>query len=228
MNPYEKKLDFNFKINQQILQKISYIDSFTTEPYLVPKEMAECIEWTKTKLNQNDIHPLIIIALFIYEFLSIHPFQDGNGRLARLLTTMLLLKYGYQIVQYISFEHIIEKKKSEYYKALINGQKNRYKENERIDSWICFFLDCLEILIKKLEAKYDVYKNKGGYINKRQKDILEFIKREQPVKIMDIVTHLHKYSRNTIKKDLAYLKEEDYIEQIGNRKGSVYIMKKSG
>jgi Fic family protein len=197
----------------------------TTEPYRVNKEMSELAFWVKANLDNESLHPLLVIATFIYEFLSIHPFQDGNGRLSRLLTTVLLMKKGYLFIQYISFEHIIEKRKKEYYRTLIEGQKNRYRETEKIDQWVCFFLECLETLIKKLQAKYDLYANKGGYLNERQKEIVEFIKTKQPVKLTDIIVKLAGYPKNTIKKDLVYLKNENIIEQIGQYKGAVYTIK---
>ncbi|MBK9247831.1 MAG: Fic family protein [Ignavibacteria bacterium] len=80
----------------------------TTEPALVEAEMSEVVEWINQQLQQETIHPLLIIGSFIYDFLSIHPFQDGNGRLSRLLTTLCLLKNGYSFIQYISFETISE------------------------------------------------------------------------------------------------------------------------
>jgi Fic family protein len=83
----------------------------TTPPHLTGNEMFELINWVNENLENKTIHPLIIVGTFIYEFLSIHPFQDGNGRLSRLLTTYLLLKTGYDFAQYVSFEGIIEQKK---------------------------------------------------------------------------------------------------------------------
>ncbi|KQC10057.1 MAG: hypothetical protein APR54_12335, partial [Candidatus Cloacimonas sp. SDB] len=102
----------------------------TTEPHLVKKEMSDLVEWVNSQFSEGILHPLIIISAFVYEFLSIHPFQDGNGRLSRLLTTLLLLKYDYDFIQYISFEHIIEERKKDYYKALKEGQKNRNTKKE--------------------------------------------------------------------------------------------------
>ncbi|MBK7173333.1 MAG: Fic family protein [Bacteroidales bacterium] len=141
----------------------------TTEPHLVEKEINELIAWTNQQLAIREMHPLVIIAVFIYEFLSIHPFQDGNGRLSRLLTNLLLLKNDYQFIQYVSFENLIEQKKKSYYEALMDGQKDRYSDSERINSWVLYFLDSLQTLIQRLEQKYDVFKSKGGYLNERQK-----------------------------------------------------------
>jgi len=196
-----------------------------TDPHLVNPQMHDLLKWTKSELKKNEIHPLIVISVFIYEFLSIHPFQDGNGRLSRLLTTMLLLKNDYQFVQYVSFENLIEFKKKEYYQALMDGQKNRNKDTEIIDKWVIFFLTCITILIERLEKKYDIYKSKGGYLNDRQKKIKDFIKKRQPVKLNDISSQFQEISVNTIKKDLQYLKSENIIESIGKNKGTVYIFK---
>lgn len=195
----------------------------TTEPHLVSKEIEDVLHWVNDLLNKKDIHPLIVIGTFVYEFLSIHPFQDGNGRLSRLLTTLLLLRSDYQFVKYVSFENIIEERKSEYYKVLIEGQQNRYQENERIDSWLLFFFDCLLSLTERLENKYNRYKSKGGYLNERQKNVLHFIKENQPVKVGDVSKHFEEYPLNTIKKDLLHMRNEKMIEAIGRGKGTVYI-----
>ncbi len=197
----------------------------TTEPHLTATEMHNLVEWTNEQLQKQDIHPLLIISTFIYEFLSTHPFQDGNGRLSRLLTTLLLLKSGYPFIQYVSFESIIEKHKKEYYEALMSGQKNRNTPNENITTWTVFFLQCLTELIQKLEEKYTTLQSKGGYLNERQKNVFEFIKGHQPVKLNDLGTHFKDISPNTLKKDLLYLKQENFIESIGKNKGTIYVIK---
>ena len=100
--------------------------------------MNRLIDWYEQDTNTL---PLIKTALFVYEFLSIHPFQDGNGRLSRLLASLLLLKNGYAWIQYISFEHEIENRKAEYYKVLMETQRNRPGEN--VTAWLQFFISCL-------------------------------------------------------------------------------------
>ncbi len=197
----------------------------TTEPYLVENEMNDLIEWTNQQLKLNEIHPLVIIGLFIYEFLSIHPFQDGNGRLSRLLTNLLLLQNDYQFVKYISFENLIEQRKKSYYEALIDGQKDRNTDNEKINNWILFFLSSLVVLIQSLEQKYDVFKSKGVYLNDRQKKIKDFIEKEQPIKLSDLSKVFTDISIHSLKKDLQYLKTEQVIDSIGKNRGTVYIIK---
>jgi len=148
--------------------------------------------------------------------------------LSRLLTTFLLLKQGYGFVQYISFEHIIEKRKEDYYKALMDGQKNRYQENERIDGWVLFFLDCLITLTNRLESKYEIYSKLKPSLNLRQQKVLEFIKEQETVKMASIELAFKAESRNTLKKDVAYLVREKLILKTGERKGTCYhAMKES-
>lgn len=196
----------------------------TTEVHLVENEMRQLIHWTSVQFEKVEIHPLIVIANYIYEFLSIHPFQDGNGRLSRLLTTLLLLQNDYQFIQYVSFENLIESSKKEYYQALMEGQKNRNSENENISEWVLFFLNKVSELTQKLDAKYDVFKSKGGYLNDRQKMIRAYLEIKQPLKISDIATKFKKISINTIKKDLQYMKQEKIISSVGKGKGTAYII----
>lgn len=195
----------------------------TTAPHLTQKEMQEMIDWVNTSLQQSTVHPLLVIGLCVYEFLSIHPFQDGNGRLSRLLTTFLLLKTGYGFAQYISFEHIIEDRKKEYYQVLMHDQQHRGTDKEIISEWMLFFLSSLEILIEKLEHKYASYKERGNYTNERQQQIIQYIETKQPIKLNDIVKGFPDLSIHTIKKDLQLLVQQQMISKAGEKKGTVYM-----
>ncbi|KPK32763.1 MAG: hypothetical protein AMS24_03185 [Chlamydiae bacterium SM23_39] len=116
----------------------------TTKAYLIPKEMQELlVEWTQEAFNEKIIHPLLIIANFIIEFLQIHPFQDGNGRVSRILTNLLLLKSGYLYMPYVSQEKLIEDNKLDYYMALRKSQKTFKTSKENIIPWFDFFLEIL-------------------------------------------------------------------------------------
>ena len=197
----------------------------TTEPALVEGEMFELIEWTNLQWKEKMIHPLIVLAVFVYEFLSIHPFQDGNGRLSRLFTTLFLLQQGYEFMQYISFENHIEKNKKTYYDALMTAQRKRITKEDIIDKWLLFFLESLKTLTEKLDKKYDVFKQKGGYLNERQKMLKEFIIEQRTVKISDLSIAFPDISPNTLKKDLQYLKTEQIINTVGQGKGTIYVIK---
>lgn len=195
----------------------------TTEPAFVELEMRNLIDWFNTEIKKNEKHILLLTGLFIYEFLSIHPFQDGNGRLSRLLTILLLLKNEYNFVNYASLENEIEKRKKDYYASLMSGQKNRGKPSENIEKWILFFLQSLKNIIEKLDSKYGNIKSKIVYLNERQEIILTFIENNQPVKIGDIAKDLTDISVNTIKKDLLFLKKNDLIISSGKQKGTIYF-----
>ena len=197
----------------------------TTEPALVEGEMFELIEWTNLQWNEKTIHPLIVLAVFVYEFLSIHPFQDGNGRLSRLITTLFLLQQGYEFMHYISFENHIENNKKAYYDALMTAQRKRITQEDMIDKWLLFFLASLKTLTEKLDKKYVVFKQKGGYLNERQKMLKEFIVEQKTVKVSDLSIAFPDISPNTLKKDLQYLKAEQIITTVGQGKGTVYVTK---
>lgn len=119
-----------------------------TKAYLTPKEMQELVDWTKNALEKQTYHPLLIIGNFLVEFLKIHPFQDGNGRLSRILTNLLLLKAGYRYMPYVSHEKLIEDNKTNYYLALRKSQNSFGGKKEDIFPWLHYFLD---ILLKQSE-----------------------------------------------------------------------------
>ena len=111
-----------------------------TEPALTPLEMRTLIDWTTRALKEKDIHPLLVIANFIFEYLAIHPFQDGNGRTSRILTNLLLLKSGYLFVPFVSHESLIEKNKITYYKVLAKTQQTWKSDHEDMSHRMLFFL----------------------------------------------------------------------------------------
>lgn len=125
----------------------------TTPAYLTPGAMRDLVDWTKEALTHRKYHPIIIIGNFLVEFLQIHPFQDGNGRLSRILTNLLLLKQGYLYMPYISHEKLIEDNKPDYYLALRNSQNTFNNDNESIVPWLDFFV---QILFKQSQMAIDL------------------------------------------------------------------------
>ena len=125
----------------------------TSSPFDTPREMEQLVHWTDNALNIQTINPLIIIGIFIVLFLAIHPFQDGNGRLSRILTTLLLLKSGYSYVPYSSLETVIEHNKDGYYRALRKTQTTIKTESTDLNPWLIYFLRSLRKQIDHLESK---------------------------------------------------------------------------
>lgn len=193
-----------------------------TPPNLIRVEMPQLMDWLNGRIENQDMHPLIHIAGFVYEFLSIHPYKDGNGRLSRLLTTLLMMKQGYEFIQYESFEKLIESSREEYYRVLMDGQQNRYKDHERVSAWVLYFIQCLITLTESLEARYETFSKLKTALNKRQKKVLVYIRDNEPAQVSDVEMALGVYSRNTLKKDLAYLVREKLLLITGERKGSRY------
>lgn len=194
----------------------------TTEPHLIPAEIQGLISWTNERLSKRDMHPLVLTAAFVYEFLSIHPYQDGNGRLSRLLTSLLLMKQDYRFIQYVSFENVIESRKEGYYRALMENQKNRTGNQEHIDGWVVFFLDCMIELTRRLDVKYEGYSQLKTILNERQQSVLKYIKDHKTAQ-GEIETQLKAYSRNTLKKDLSFLVREGLILRTGEGRGVRYF-----
>lgn len=191
----------------------------TTEVgYPTQDAMRLLIEWYK---NDRETHPLVKCALFAYDFVSIHPFQDGNGRLSRLISTLLLLKNGYKWIQYVSFEHEIESRKNEYYRVLRNCQAQR--PNENATEWVNFFFNALiniqEQLMKKLE-----FKGVETKLSPREKSILTFIENHAGCKSGEIAKKLGIPSP-TVKRILPELININLIEKYGTGPGTNYSIK---
>lgn len=146
----------------------------TTPAYLTPKEMQELVEWTKKSLKDRTLHPLLVIGNFIVEFLNIHPFIDGNGRLCRVLTNFMLLQAGYLYMPYVSHEKLVEDNKPEYYLALRQSQKTFRTGKEDINHWLKFFLS---ILLKQSQLAINLLssENLGELLSPNQRLVWEYL-----------------------------------------------------
>jgi len=146
-----KKIENQVEMVDETGKSIAVI--FATTPVLLtPKEMQELMEWARTAIVQKEVHPLIVIANFIVEFLKIHPFQDGNGRMSRILTNLLMLQHGYEYVPYVSHEKLIENNKAEYYVVLRKSQNTFKTDKEDISAWLEFFLNVSLTQVKEAIA----------------------------------------------------------------------------
>ncbi len=114
-----------------------------TPPHLTPKEMQELLAWYEEAKTRSFKHPLLLIANFVFEYLAIHPFQDGNGRTSRLITNLMLLQSGYEFVSVVSHERVIEARKADYYIALNKSQASWKSKKEDVSTWLIYFLNIL-------------------------------------------------------------------------------------
>ena len=196
----------------------------TASPFETSFEMEKLIEWLNRTIENNTIHPLLIISVFVVCFLAIHPFQDGNGRLSRILTTLLLLRFGYEYVPYISLESIIEDNKDFYYKALRQTQKTFREEETDWEKWCLFFLKCLKKQKDKLSAKLEREKIITQNLPDGSSEILTLLKEHERLTISELAV-LTGINRNTLKVRLRKLVRDNFIEQHGKARSTWYILK---
>lgn len=192
----------------------------TASPFDTPGLMAQLIESVNAAFDRDDLHPLLIIAAFVIHFLAIHPFQDGNGRLSRILTTLMLLKGGYGYVLYSSLERVVEENKDEYYRALRSSQVWSGTKDENLDNWILFFLKALKAqkdnLVRKLDREKELER-----LPALSSEILQVVKERGRVTMAEAVT-LTGANRNTLKVHLRRLVEQGRLAQHGTGKGTWY------
>ena len=176
--------------------------------------MQELVDWTRQNLKSKETHPLLVISHFVSEFLAIHPFQDGNGRLSRALTTLLLLQEGYSYVQYVSLEQIVEEKKEDYYITLRKSQKNREKKKENIYPWLQFIFDAL---IEQTHRAQNILerRNVEEELSENQLTVLNLLRSNKTALSVKQIVEKTKINRNTVKKVLERLKELRLIKQTG-------------
>ncbi len=195
----------------------------TTPAYLTPKEMQELVEWTQQKTQNRSHHPLLIIASFLVQFLQIHPFQDGNGRLSRILTNLLLLQAGYSYIPYISHEKLIEANKADYYMALRRSQRSFKTENETIIPWLTFFFGIIHeqarLAIELLAAD-----NFEILLSPTQLKVWEYMLTVDEVPPRELSEKLG-IPRSTINQVLNKLMGLDKVERIGLGRSTRYRAK---
>jgi len=193
----------------------------TTTPFETPHEMERLLSWHTAAEKDGQLHPLLVVGIFAVWFLAIHPFQDGNGRLSRIITTLLLLRSGYSYVPYSSLESIIEENKELYYKALRQTQQSLREKSPDWEPWLVFFLRCLA-------------RQKGALLRKMEAEQLQ-LERLSPLAALLVglfdtndslalaqMVKLTGANRNTIKARLAELTERMLLIRHGKGRGVYY------
>ena len=184
-----------------------------TPAYLTPKEMLELVEATRKAFDEKRYHPLIIIGNFLVEFLLIHPFQDGNGRLSRILTNLLLLKSGYEYIPYVSHESLVENNKADYYMALRKSQKTMRGRKPNISPWLEFFLS---VVYQQAKTAIDLLskENVDKILSPKQLVIWEYLLGVDEATTGEISIKT-KVGRPTVKQVLNKLLVLKKIERVG-------------
>ena len=197
-----------------------------TPPHLTSKEMMELVESTNLLLAEKKYHPLLVIANFLVEFLKIHPFQDGNGRISRILTNLLLLQSGYLYMPYVSHEKLIEENKAEYYLALRRSQKTFHTKKEDIAPWLNFFFTIL-LQQSKTAIEFLSKENIEKILSEKQLAVWDFFEHVDMAGTGEIARKT-KIPRPTVKQALEVLFKLKKIERVGLGRSTRYRKVKKG
>jgi Fic family protein len=195
----------------------------TATPFDTPRLTAELVTWAQHTLRKKELHPLLIIAVFIVVFLAIHPFQDGNGRLSRVMTTLLLLRSGYAYVPYSSLESVIEHSKDAYYLALRRTQGKIHTDKPDWQPWVIYFLNALKQQKDRLEKKVERERILIGDLPELSVQILELCRERGRVTIGE-VSKITGISRNTIKDHVTALTDKGHLVRHGAGRGTWYAL----
>ncbi len=195
----------------------------TATPFDTPRLMQEIVAFVGDAVETKKVHPLLLVGIFVVVFLEIHPFQDGNGRLSRILTTLLLLRAGYAYVPYSSLESVIEQSKEGYYLALRQTQGSIRTNAPNWQPWIIFFLRALQQQMKRLAKKVEREKIVLSALPELSVQILEYAREHGRVTIGDMVK-LTGVSRNTLKKHFSQLIEKRHLVLNGSGRGAWYSL----
>lgn len=196
----------------------------TASPFDTPRLMTELMTWVQSERESRRLHPLLIVSVFVVVFLEVHPFQDGNGRLSRALTTLLLLQAGYAYAPYSSLESVVEMNKEAYYLALRQTQGTIRTEAPNWQPWLTFFLRSLAEQVRRLEKKVEREKLILATLPELALQIVDLAREHGRVTIGEIVA-LTGASRNTLKQHLRTLVERGYLNQHGAGRGVWYELR---
>jgi Fic family protein len=193
----------------------------TATPFDTPRQMTELFIWLDQARELRRLHPLLIVALFIVVFLAIHPFQDGNGRLSRILTTLLLLQAGYAHVPYSSLESVIENSKEGYYVALRQTQTTIRTDASNWQPWLLFFMRALQQQKRRLAVKVEREKNALAALPELAVNILDYVRDQGRVTTRDMVREFGA-SPNTLKVTFTSLVEKGLLVRHGAGRSTWY------
>jgi Fic family protein len=195
----------------------------TATPFDTPRLMRELVDWLTSERSDGRLHPLLVIAVFTVVFLEIHPFQDGNGRLSRILTTLLLLQAGYAYVPYSSLESVIEQSKEGYYLALRQTQGTIRNAAPDWQPWLIYFLRALQQQMKRLAKKIEHERIVLSSLPDLSLRILDHARAHGRVSTGDIIK-LTGASRNTLKQQFRQLVDKGHLVRQGGGRTTWYTL----
>ncbi len=193
----------------------------TATPFDTPRRMQELVAWFRETRDGNRLHPLFAVAVFIVTFLEIHPFQDGNGRLSRILTTLLMLQAGYAWVPYSSLESVVETSKEAYYLALRETQGTIRSDAPNWQPWLVYFLRAVQQQKRRLAVKVEREKLALASLSELAVQVLDHVRDHGRVTTRDMV-RVAGASPNTLKALFASLVRKGLLVRHGGGRATWY------
>lgn len=193
----------------------------TASPFDTPRLMTELVTWFNEERTADRLHPLLLVGIWVVVFLEIHPFQDGNGRLSRVLTSLLLLQSGYAYVPYSSLESVIEQSKESYYLALRQTQGTIRSDAPDWQPWLLFFLKALAEQVGRLNRKLEREKLVLAALPTLALQIVEFARQHGRITMAEAI-RLTDSNRNTLKQHFRTLVEQGHLVRHGAGRGAWY------
>jgi Fic family protein len=194
----------------------------TATPFDTPRRMADLLAWLDEARTNRQLHPLLVVGAFVVVFLAIHPFQDGNGRLSRVLTTLLLLQAGYVYVPYSSLESVIEHSKEAYYLALRQTQGTLDSDAPDWQPWMQYFLHALQQQKRRLAGKVERERS-AVTLSALAVNILDYARAHGRVTTRDMVRE-HGASSNTLKSTFGGLVRKGLLVRHGGGRSTWYAL----
>jgi Fic family protein len=194
---------------------------FTPVPaYMTTEAMDRLVARFREELAAGKTDPVVLIAAFVLDFLCIHPFLDGNGRMARLLTLLLLYQAGYEVGRYVSLEKTIESSRETYYEALLRSSQGWHRGDHDLAPWLDYFLGVLVAAYKELESRVAVLSTTRGAKGQLVVDCVRRL--PDTFKIGEVVDACPGIPRPTINRVLADLQREGDVECSGRGRAAVW------
>ena len=184
-----------------------------------PKTVGLLCQNYQTSCKDEQTPSLILIATFVFDFLCIHPFRDGNGRVSRLATTLLLLEHGFEVVRYVSLERLVEESKAEYYDILGKCSTGWHGGRNEIVPWWNYFLGVIRQAYKEFERQVEFSHSRAGKSQLVRRAILGQV---GAFSLSELHSALPTLSRQLVKKVLAEMKRAGKVRVVGRGRGAVW------
>lgn len=221
----EKSIGGRYKNTQNYISETridgsEFIRFTPLAPYETPEAIGKICDSFSSAIDSCNIDPLVLIPIFINDFLCIHPFNDGNGRISRLITALLLYRSGYMVGKYISLESKIEETKEEYYDALEKSGRGWHEDNSDSTPFVKYLLAIILSAYRDFESRVEITEQKNTVIDIVRKAVVEKLGKFNKAEIMHLCPTISKAS---VENSLKALTQDGTIKRQGAGRSTFYV-----